>query len=174
MPSFTTYNSTGMESRSVSSEAYRFGFNGMEKDPEITGQEGSHYTAPFWEYDTRIARRWNVKTVVKFHENSYAAFANNPIWFVVPIGADTILNGLDNNGTYLPIDVEFEDMEFYGDDSEDVVGKFKYEQVNIGWGFGGYTGYDKDNNVIWRGRSTGDGIGLGGSWGKGYTYLPRT
>ena len=86
MPSSTTYNSTGMESRSVSSEAYRFGFNGMEKDPEITGQEGSHYTATFWEDDTRIGRRWNIETIVKFHESSYAAFSNNPIVNSDPLG----------------------------------------------------------------------------------------
>lgn len=39
---------------------YRFRFNGMEKDEEITGQTGSHYTAMFWEYDARIGRRWNI------------------------------------------------------------------------------------------------------------------
>lgn len=40
---------------------YRYGFNGMEKDDEITGHtdRGNHYAATFWEYDSRIRRRWN-------------------------------------------------------------------------------------------------------------------
>lgn len=63
-------------------QQYRFGFNGMEKDPEITGQEGSHYTASFWEYDTRIARRWNVDPVTYPWHSPYATFNNNPILFL--------------------------------------------------------------------------------------------
>jgi len=41
----------------VSGEEYRFGFNGQEEDPDIA--EG-YTTALYWEYDSRIARRWNV------------------------------------------------------------------------------------------------------------------
>jgi hypothetical protein len=88
-PKLSTFNfslSTKKELTSKRSDflacrAYLFGFNGMEKDPEITGQEGSHYTAAFWEYDTRIARRWNVDPVTRPWESPYAAFANNPIYY---------------------------------------------------------------------------------------------
>jgi hypothetical protein len=40
-------------------DRYRFGFNGQEKVNEIAGV-GNHNTAEFWEYDTRLGRRWNL------------------------------------------------------------------------------------------------------------------
>jgi hypothetical protein len=107
-------------------QAYRFGFNGMEKDPEITGQEGSHYTAAFWEYDTRIARRWNVDPVVKPWESPYAAFANNPILFPDLMGADTVNSNDLNMGEYKV--------------GEDIV---KLPEVEIkGWETEGFSGTD--------------------------------
>lgn len=54
---------------------YSFGFNGMEMDNEIFNDPGTSYTAEFWQYDSRIGRRWNIDPVVKPHENPYAAFA---------------------------------------------------------------------------------------------------
>jgi len=68
---------------------YRYGFNGMEKDDEISG-EGNSYTAEFWQYDSRLGRRWNIDPVVKTHESPYATFANSPIYIVDPSGADWI------------------------------------------------------------------------------------
>jgi hypothetical protein len=38
---------------------YGFAFNGQEKDDEVSGA-GNTMTAEFWEYDTRLGRRWNV------------------------------------------------------------------------------------------------------------------
>ncbi|MBW7869184.1 MAG: hypothetical protein H3C31_12780, partial [Brumimicrobium sp.] len=57
-----------------------------------------HYTAEFWEYSPRLGKRWNIDPVVKPHESPYAAFANNPIWFVDPNGADTSF--FDDKGNY--------------------------------------------------------------------------
>ncbi len=73
---------------SVSKGEYRYGMNTQEKDNEIYG-EGNSYSAEYWQYDARLGRRWNVDPVVKVHESPYATFANNPIWFVDPSGADT-------------------------------------------------------------------------------------
>jgi len=87
-----------MKERSFSNEEYRFGFNTQEKSTEL-GEDT--YTAEFWQYDSKIARRWNVDPVVKSHESSYAAFANNPIWFVDINGADTLVVNtkmLENTG----------------------------------------------------------------------------
>ena len=42
----------------------------------------------FWEYDTRLGRRWNVDTVVKQWESPYACFRNNPIYHSDPSGLD--------------------------------------------------------------------------------------
>ena len=68
---------------------YRYGFNGQEGDDEIYGDAKS-YTAEYWQYDSRLGRRWNVDPVIKFGESSYATFANNPINFRDFLGADTI------------------------------------------------------------------------------------
>ncbi len=79
------------------SRDYRYGFNGMEKDDEVAGN-GNNYTAEFWQYDSRLGRRWNIDPVVKHHESPYAAFANNPIWFIDPSGADTTF--FQKDGSY--------------------------------------------------------------------------
>jgi hypothetical protein len=63
---------------------YRYGFNGQEKSNEVT--EGN-YTAEFWEYDSRIGRRWNVDPVYK--HSPYECFGSNPIWFMDRNGADS-------------------------------------------------------------------------------------
>lgn len=88
-----------LEARTANANRYRYGFNGQEKDNEISGS-GNSYTAEFWQYDSRLGRRWNVDPIIKEHESPYAAFANNPIWFVDKSGADTMLI---HQRTMLPI-----------------------------------------------------------------------
>src|SRR5690625_390199 len=61
-------------------DRYRFGFNGQEKVNEIAGM-GNHNTAEFWEYDTRLGRRWNVDPVDQISVSNYAVFRNNPLVF---------------------------------------------------------------------------------------------
>jgi RHS repeat-associated protein len=70
---------------------YRYSINGQEKElnENIT-------TALYWEYDSRLGRRWNVDPVTKESESPYATFGNNPIWNIDPNGADT-LKYLNNN-----------------------------------------------------------------------------
>ncbi|MCC6289480.1 MAG: RHS repeat protein [Chitinophagaceae bacterium] len=65
----------------------RFGFNGMEQSPEIKG-EGNSYTAEYWEYDSRLVRRWNIDPVIKDYESPYMCFSGNPILFNDPDGDD--------------------------------------------------------------------------------------
>lgn len=54
---------------------------------EISG-DGNHNTAEYWEYDTRLGRRWNVDPVLKSYESPYACFSNNPIIYVDIHGND--------------------------------------------------------------------------------------
>ena len=75
--------------RTYSSDNYRFGFNGQEMDNEISGQTGTHTTAMFWEYDSRIGRRWNLDPKADPSLSYYACFSNNPILFVDPMGDTT-------------------------------------------------------------------------------------
>ena len=65
------------------------------KSPEINA---IHTTAEYWEYDSKIARRWNVDPVKKEYESPYATFGNNPVRYVDPLGKDTALYKL-NAGT---------------------------------------------------------------------------
>ncbi|MFW5721486.1 MAG: hypothetical protein ACOCWW_03810 [Bacteroidota bacterium] len=108
-----------MPLKSLALQAYRFGFNGMEKDPEITGEQGSHYTAAFWEYDTRIGRRWNVDPVDKPWESSYAAFSNNPIVMVDPKGDDD----------YFSIDGKFLFSDTRNSNNIRIITKSVYQQL---------------------------------------------
>jgi hypothetical protein len=68
-----------------SSSGYRYGFNGQEKDLEIF--EGV-FTAEYWEYDSRIGKRWNRDPVVYPWQSSYATFNNNPVYFSDPSGLE--------------------------------------------------------------------------------------
>lgn len=72
---------------------YLFSFNGQEKDDEVAGT-GNSYTAEFWQYDSRLGRRFNIDPVIKVWESSYATFANNPIYFSDPNGLDPTPSGL--------------------------------------------------------------------------------
>jgi hypothetical protein len=97
LSSTVTFGSFGLRTLSIDGKyhkedvmylSYRYGFNSQEKDDEIYGS-GNSYTAEYWQYDARLGRRWNVDPVVKPYESPYATFANNPIWFVDPNGADS-------------------------------------------------------------------------------------
>ncbi len=63
--------------------AYRFGAGTQEKDDEIFA---GAYTAEYWEYDSRLGRRWNVDPVVYADQSGYAVFNNCPIEFNDPLG----------------------------------------------------------------------------------------
>ena len=86
---------------------YRYSFNGMERDDEVSGQ-GNSYTAKFWQYDSRLGRRWNIDPVVKPWESSYACFLNNPIRVIDPNGDDGYV---DKDGNYLGSDGENKEGE---------------------------------------------------------------
>jgi len=101
----TTYTSSRLDydpfgmltvgrSWSVGSE-YRCGFNGQEKVDEISGS-GNHNTALFWEYDTRLGRRWGIdpKPIVGY--SSYACFKNNPIIYRDLLGDTTLIYNGDS------------------------------------------------------------------------------
>ena len=77
----------GREYMAQSVSGYRFGFNTQEQDDEIYGK-GNANSAQFWEYDSRLARRWNVDPLFKKRSDlsPFCVFNNNPICF------------FDNNG----------------------------------------------------------------------------
>jgi len=82
---------------------YRYWFNGKERSDEVYGK-GNLNTALFWEYDTRLGRRWNLEPVTKPWITSYHAFNNKPITFIDPNGdnANPIID--DETGDLLGTD----------------------------------------------------------------------
>mgnify|MGYP001403116421 CR=1 FL=1 len=81
---------------------YRFGFNTQKKVDEVSG-DGNHNTAEFWEYDTRLGRRWNTDPVEKEWESPYVCFAGNPVLLNDPNGDVVGIpdHYVDENGEYL-------------------------------------------------------------------------
>ncbi|WPQ66303.1 hypothetical protein SIO70_15690 [Chitinophaga sancti] len=84
----------------IVAKGYRYGFNGQERSDEMKG-EGNSYTAEFWEYDPRIARRWNLDPKPDISVSSYVTFFNNPVLLGDPLG-DTSFR-FKPNGTLLRI-----------------------------------------------------------------------
>jgi YD repeat-containing protein len=74
-----------MPSRLYTSTAYRYGWNTQDGTSEISGQ-GNHYTAQYWEYDSRVARRWNLDPKFTADVSRYAVNGNNPIIYNDPHG----------------------------------------------------------------------------------------
>ncbi len=67
-----------MPGRTLSSADYRYGYNTQERVDEIAG-EGNHYTAEYWEYDPRAARRWNLDPRPVVGLTPSGTFQSNPI-----------------------------------------------------------------------------------------------
>jgi hypothetical protein len=47
---------------------------------------GNIMSAEFWEYDTRLGRRWNSDPVINSSESPYSTMSNNPIYYNDPNG----------------------------------------------------------------------------------------
>lgn len=75
-----------MASASYSSEAYRYGFQGQEKEDEFKGS-GNSYTTELRQYDARIGR-WLSFDPEDQYPSPYTGFGNNP------------LNGIDEDGGF--------------------------------------------------------------------------
>ena len=97
-----------MEKRSFASSEYRFGFNTQEKSTEL-GEDT--YTAEFWQYDSRNARRWNVDPVDKSWESSYFAFGGNPIYYVDIEGDDKFT--INSDGSIIREENDSKYHEYY-------------------------------------------------------------
>ncbi len=85
------YYSFGMimpeRSYSATPEGYRYGFNGMEKDDEVSGEGNSHSTL-YRQYDSRLGRWLSLDPA--FKENAshspFCAMDNSPVIFSDPNG----------------------------------------------------------------------------------------
>ena len=78
----TTGNSSD---HTMGGNGYRFSINGQEKENDVNE---NITTALYWEYDSRIGRRWNVDPIFKDWESPYACFSDNPVNMTDPFGLD--------------------------------------------------------------------------------------
>ncbi len=62
---------------------YRYSINGQEKENELNE---NITTAQYWEYDSRIVRRWNRDPEGNESESPYLCFYGNPIQMMDPLG----------------------------------------------------------------------------------------
>lgn len=73
----------GRKYKANSSSSYRYSINGQEKESELND---NITTALYWEYDSRIVRRWNVDPEGNDYESPYLCFNGNPILMTDPLG----------------------------------------------------------------------------------------
>ena len=88
------YSPFGMllPNRHESTNAYRYGFNGYEKDDEIKG-EGNSYDFGARLYDSRIGRWLSVDPLASknLFESPYVFVHDNPLIYIDPDGRDAII-----------------------------------------------------------------------------------
>jgi hypothetical protein len=63
--------------------SYRYSINGQERESELNE---NLTTALYWEFDSRIGRRWNVDPVLNISESRYACLGDNPNYYSDPLG----------------------------------------------------------------------------------------
>jgi len=96
--SFRTHNS-----------GYRYGFNGQEGDNEVYG-DGKSYTAEYWQYDSRLGRRWNVDKNIEYYLSKYSCLQNNPINYIDLLGDSSVV---DNKGYIIHYDPKDIDLRVF-------------------------------------------------------------
>lgn len=108
-PLKVVYNDLNINSN-TSLDAYRYGFNNMEKDDEIKGS-GNSYDFGARIYDPRVVRWLSRDSYERKHPDltPYNFAANNPVLFVDPDGNDNVIYlvvqnnddcGLDNSSAH--------------------------------------------------------------------------
>ncbi len=116
------YSSFGvsLDGRTLESDFYRRGFNGMEKDDEFKGK-GNSYTTEFRQYDPRIGRWLSLDPLMTKSPgmSPYASFNNNPLYFSDPTG----LEGQDNIHIY-------EDGAMYVEKTDDATNTYYFHHCD--------------------------------------------
>ncbi len=96
---------------------FRYGFNGQESSNEVSNNST---TAEFWQYDSRIARRWNLDPRPDISESPYSSFKCNPVLFSDVLGDTSVLGA--GGKIQIEIDEKYNKLEFY-DDVEYAIGR---------------------------------------------------
>jgi RHS repeat-associated protein len=102
--SSTDYSPFGvpLKGREFSSEKYRYGFNGKEKDDEMHNNGGDSYDFGARMLDVRLGRWLSTDPAFKKYPQiaPYVAFGNNPLYFVDP-GGETLRVAQSDQSKYM-------------------------------------------------------------------------
>ena len=101
-----------LDSRTVSLEGYRFGYQGSEKDNEFKGEENS-YTTEFRQLDPRLGRWLSVDPVIQPWQSVYCSMDNNPVLLNDIFGATVNGDYYNKNGTWLGTDNKNDGYVYY-------------------------------------------------------------
>jgi RHS repeat-associated protein len=71
------------------SGSYRFGYQGSEKDNEVSG-DGNSYTTEFRQLDPRLGRWFSEDPVFQPSQSSYTSMDNDPINLIDPMGTEAV------------------------------------------------------------------------------------
>ena len=82
----------GRNGASGGAEGYRYAFNGMEQDQEVSGS-GDSYTTMFRQYDPRLGRWKSLDPLASKYPGAspFSAYNNNPVYFVDPLGLEGLI-----------------------------------------------------------------------------------
>ncbi len=110
--SYSDYYPFGMPlvGRNASSGAYRYGWQGMEKDDQVKGT-GNFLSTLYRMYDARLGRWKSMDPKPNASNSSYISMGNNPVFYTDVLG-DTIAN-YSSTGDYLGL-LEVDKMGFTG------------------------------------------------------------
>ena len=79
----------GRKYQATTSSQYRYSINGQEKESELNENITN---AEYWEYDSRIGRRWNIDPKPNISQSPYSTFGNTPTLNIDAFG-DTLSVG---------------------------------------------------------------------------------
>ncbi len=138
--------------------------NGQEVDDEFSKIDNSNYTATFWEFNARIARRFNLDIIDKQFESSYSAFMNNPVWFVDPDGADTTISNNKSGNVIIRFNPDKSPIDYKAQTDQKLFDFIEVSSMkNINERLASYAKENKleINTVVLTGHGCGQGIYLG-------------
>jgi RHS repeat-associated protein len=107
-----------VEGRYATGDAYRYGFNGTEKDNELKGN-GNHYDLGLRSFDTRIGRMFSMDPRSREYpwQTTYAYHRNSPIKFIDYLGGGDVEDKFyDTDGNLIHDDGEGDDHYIVSDE----------------------------------------------------------
>jgi len=105
-----------LPNRHESSNEYRYGYQGSEKDDEVKG-EGNSYTTHFRQLDPRVGRWLSIDPKATAFESPYVSMGNNPILHNDVMGDSIPTTFYDANGkktNSIPEEVQKSFQQEYG------------------------------------------------------------